>query len=311
MAFFNGVKIQKVKFSLFIFFGLLLVSFALFSYAQENSSSGQNIFLDPEQTGSADSVSNDKILALANDQTAVQPSAQSTTSQPSDPSTSADSQNMTQQLSDQLTGLLQSKSASNQDISMDDLDGIINQITSSSSLKFEDLPTIDPKTIKIKKQDYSGLSKSDQQAKEKDDAEQYVTAVSYIFLSNSPTKITKLDDLTQFSQQLLSQVGSLSDSFSNISYFENLANNGSTILKQLQDVQVPENLVDMHTQGLQLVTYAVSLKDKYKISSDDPVSAILALSEVENLMSLAKQYVDSSSQKLNDLGITTLPLNLQ
>jgi hypothetical protein len=312
-----NMKIKKVKISLAVFFGLLLVSFAMFSYAQENSNSNQNIFSDPEQNNLIRS--EDLALATTPDTTDLTTDQTLTTADSATPSAtttqtpaSTDDQNMTQQLSTQLSDLIQTKSADNQNISMDDLDNLINQLTSSSDLKFEDLPTIDPKVIKIKKQDYSNLSASDQQAKEKADAEQYVTAVSYVFLNNSPTKISNMDDLTKFSQDLLSQVSSLSDdSFSNISYFENMADKGPDILKQLEDIQVPEDLVDVQTQGLQLVTYATSLKGKYKVDSSDPVSSIMALSEVENLMSLAKQYVDNSSQKLNALGVSALPLNLQ
>jgi hypothetical protein len=358
MALFKGIKIKKVKISLAVFFGLLIVSFTMFSYAQENSTSNKNIFLDSDQDGLSDAeekvygtdpfkadtdsdgysdgqevksgynplvpAPNDKIIsssetkASAQSAAPVSPTSASSNSNTASSSTkstaskaSTDNQNVTQELSSQLTDLINNKTSGSQDISMDDLDSIIGQLTASSTLTFDDLPDIDSKEIKIKKQNYSNLSESDRQAKEKDDAEQYMTAVSYIFLNNAPTKITKSDDLNNFSKEVISQVQSLSDSFSNISYFENLAVKGSDMLKELKDVEVPADLVDIHIKGLQLITYAVSLKDKYKINSDDPASSVLALSEVENLMSLFQQYSSDSGEKLTELGVSTLPLNLQ
>jgi hypothetical protein len=340
----KGIKIQKAKTTLAVFLGLLIVGFALYSYAQENSSSGKNVFLDSDQDGLSDAeeqvystdphnpdtdgdgysdgaeiasgynplipAPNDKILTpkttqnnslTSNTTDSTEDNASSTITAP------GDDQNKTNELSQQVTNLIQTKSASNQNINVDDLDNIVNQLTSSSSnINFEDLPAIDKKTIKIKEQNYS---KNEKAEKEKQDVEQYLIAVSYIMTINSPYKITSLDDINKFSQEVLSQAAIFSNNSSSTSYFENLADKGSDALKQLNDVEVPEDMVDLHIKGLQLMTYAVSLKDKYKVDKSDPVSSIFALSEVKNLMSLGRDYILDAQKEISNYGITDLSLN--
>ena len=48
------MKIKTIKLNLVIFVGLVILSFALFAVAQQNSTSDKNIFLDTDQDGLSD-----------------------------------------------------------------------------------------------------------------------------------------------------------------------------------------------------------------------------------------------------------------
>jgi hypothetical protein len=273
----------------------------------------------------------DKLPVAQDDQTAqdnitnaqVTSSAISATSTASTPSTdsqtpsvagtsitnSSASTNLTQQLSDEVNNLISEKAANNEQISVDDLDNIINKIT-SSKMTADDLPNIDEKSIKVLKQNYSSLSKDEQKVKEKEDDIKYLTAVAYILANNSPKKISSESDINNLTSEIISQATNFATSLNNISYFEDLANRGQTIMDQLKDVEVPQNLLDLHIQALKIATYAISLKDTAKPDTNDPVAAMSDLPKAENVITLTQSLINEMSTRLSDLGITNIPLNL-
>jgi hypothetical protein len=367
------MKIRAIKLNLIIFVGLLILSFALFAYAQNNATTDNNIFLDSDQDGLSNveekmygtdpynpdtdgdgytdgaevksgydplkPAPGDKIVSSAAQPTQVaQPTqttqntsdnqaSQSTPKTTTDTNTKTDAtsttkdatatttdtnagdKNLTQEFSAKVAALVSDSSKDQQAISLQDLDTMIQDVT-SSSLTFDDLPKIDDKEIKIKKQNYKSLSDADRLAKEKEDALEYLTAVSYILANNSPQKLTDPKDLSDISNSITDNITKFSTNFSDISYFTNLADKGSASLEQLKEVAVPEQLKDLHIRGLQLLTYAASLKDTAKPKKDDPIYNILNMSKVQSLLSLGTQFTTDVDTQLKDLGISDIPLNL-
>lgn len=323
------MTIRNAKLSLAAFLGVLFIGFALFSFAEENSTSNQNIFNDADQDGLSDS--EEKIYGTDpynsdsdgdgySDGTEVKSGYNPLKPAPGDKIVSSDNQdptktvqgiettntkNLTTELSGQVSTLISNKSENNETISIEDLDKLISE-SSASKITFDDLPEIDEKTIKIKEQDYSDLSESERETKEKEDAQEYLTAVSYILANNSPIEIKNTEDLEGLVNEFINQINSFSESFSNVKYFENLAEKGSAMLKELNDIEVPEKLVDLHIQGLQLANYSISLKDKYEIDSNDPISGILALSESQSLLTLVQEFVNDAEAKFTEFGMESL-----
>lgn len=343
------MKVKKIKLTFLIFVGLMSLGFALFSHAQSAATSDKNIFEDSDQDGlsneeertygtnsnSPDSDGDgysdgveiksgydplkpspgDKIVK---DTDPSKPAAISINTAPVNAEVAGSStqknptdKNLTQDLSTKVAALINSSDSEKKDINMGDIDNLISDFTNQNqSITIDDLPAIDEKTIKIKKQDYAKLTEADRKAKEKDDTLKYLTAVAYIMATNSPQKISSTDDLGKLSNDIIGQVSSFSTSLSDISYFENLATKGEDTLKQLEGVEVPQNFLDLHIKILKVSTYAVSLKNEAKPSAEDPVSTIVSVSKVQNLLILSGSLFDEVQSRLSDLGIAEIPLAL-
>jgi hypothetical protein len=336
------VKIKKIKITFLVFSGLIILSFAVFAIAQENSAGNKNIFLDSDQDGLtndeekmygtdpynpdtdgdgySDGVEvrsgydplkpgpNDKIINenKTSEQTAKVPAQTASNAADKTSGSAEKSTNLTEELSTKVTGLINQSQTDNQGIKIEDLDSIIQE-TTGKQLTFDDLPEIDKTTIKIKKQDYSKLSKTEQAAKENDDALQYLTAIGYIVATNSPQSVQTQDDIqkiyaeiTRNMDQFSSNTGAVPD------YFITLADKGQKTLEQMKDIEVPESMVDFHIKGLQLANYAISIKDQAAKQSGDPVAMMLSASKVSNLLYLTESYVGEVSSKLSSLGVITI-----
>lgn len=331
------MKIKKIRITLLVFSGLIILSFALFSVAQENSSS-KNIFQDSD----GDNLSNEEELSYGTDpynsdtdgdgytdfieiNSGYDPLKHapgdkivnnSTTNQVAGTSTekkgveNASDKNLTEELSEKTADLINQSQSENKEIGVDDLDEIINQ-TMGEEITFENLPEIDEDTIKILDQDYSNLSEEAKDEKEKEDATQYLTAVGYIIVTNSPQSIGTEEDVSSFQNEILSYVSEFSNDTSTIpEYFNDLADKGESMLDQLKDIEVPESLLEYHVKGLQLANYAISLKDQHEDTSEDPVSTAIYLSKGYNLLALTQSLFQETKDKIEELGIDNLPINL-
>lgn len=331
------MKIKKIRITLLVFSGLIILSFALFSVAQENSSS-KNIFQDSD----GDNLSNEEELSYGTDpynsdtdgdgytdfveiNSGYDPLKHapgdkivnnSTTNQVAGTSTekkgveNASDKNLTEELSEKTANLINQSQSENKEIGVDDLDEIINQ-TMGEEITFENLPEIDEDTIKILNQNYSNLSEEARDEKEKEDATQYLTAVGYIIVTNSPQSIGTEEDVSSFQNEILSYVSEFSNDTSTIpEYFNDLADKGESMLDQLKDIEVPESLLEYHVKGLQLANYAISLKDQHEDTSEDPVSTAIYLSKGYNLLALTQSLFQETKDKIEELGIDNLPINL-
>lgn len=328
------MKTKTIKKSLVVFAGLLVLSFAVFALADEDKKNGKNIFLDSDQDGltdeeekgygtdpnSKDSDSDgysdgaevlggyDPLKPAPGDKIETA-NKNEESSDKNTPEKSASTINLTEELSTQMAGLIGAGISNNKEISIEDLDDIL-QNSLGNEMTFDDLPEIDEKEIKIKKQNYAGLSEEKRKEMEKRDTTEYLTALSYIAITNSPKKISSIADISTLSEEFMQQVSMFSDSMSNISYFKDIAEKGEAAYGQLKEVEVPENMLDIHEKGLRLYKYAVSLKDKVDLDDNDPIRIITQLSNVQGLISIGLNFAQEIEAKFNELGISETPFNL-
>lgn len=323
------MKISHAKIGFFIFAIILVAGFYVVSSAQENSTSDKNIFLDSDQDGLSDDEEKTYGTDANNKDTDGDGYSDGTeikggydplkpapgdkiidTQQITESSTETlKEDNLTNELSVEIANLISERSTEQQDITLDDLDTIIEKST-GESLTFEDLPAIEEDEIKIKEQKYSKLSEEKRAQKEKEDAQEYLVAVSYLMANNSPREISKVSDLEAISGQVITQVSLFSDSFSNMDYFSDLAKKGESILEELKEVEVPENMIDIHKKGMQLAKYSISLENKFQPENDDPIGTITSLSRVQNLLGLTIEFSSEISKKFVGLGVDEIPLDL-
>ena len=332
---------KNVKISLAIFLALIVSSFAFFTAARENSSSDKSVFLDSDQDGLSDEeekmygtdsenrdtdgdgysdgtevksgydplkpAPGDKIISHR-EKTELKAEPPAVTENIEDEN-KAENKNLTEEISTKIAELVSDSDSENQEITLEDIENLVWE-TTENEITFEDLPEIDEDKIKIKKQNYSHLSKEKREAKEKEDDLEYLTAVSYVAINNLPYKITSAEDLNKFMQEIMSQVSLFSTNLSDVSYFENLADHGEKALEQLEEIEVPENFLELHTRGLQLMNYAISLRDEARPNSQDPISSIAVLSKVQNFIVLSTDFLNKVNFEIEKIGISEIPLEL-
>ena len=330
------MKTKTIKKSLAVFAGLLVLSFAVFALADEDKKNGKNIFLDSDQDGltdeeekgygtdpnnkdsDGDGYSDGAEVFGGYDPLKPAPGDKIETADKNEENKDANTSeksagaiNLTEELSTQMAGLIGSGISNNKEISVDDLDNILQGLLGNeNALTFDDLPDVDEKDIKIKKQNYAKLSEEKRKEMEKRDTTEYLTALSYIAISNSPKKINDSKDIDSLSEEFLRQVSTFSDSMSNLSYFKDIAEKGGAAYDQLKEVEVPENMSDIHRKGLRFFKYAVSLKDNFNPDDSDPVRIITQLSNIQGLISISLDFAQEVEGKFKEIGINETPFNL-
>lgn len=216
--------------------------------------------------------------------------------------------NLTQGLSQEIASIITEKTASGEDISLEDLDARVNELLSGKGAEVV-LPPIDIKGLKIKNPISKNLSDDDRVEKEKDQAVKYLTAMAYIFANNAPQKFTSEEELGS-SLNLLSGQLMTSLSGSNKELITTFADNGRETLKQARDVEIPEHMLPLHIKALQLAEYAISLESEMKSSSDDPLAGIADMMKIQSLLSASTGYVSEVEAKMKEYGITDIPVQL-
>lgn len=328
----HAIEVKKIKITLLIFFFILIFGYSVSIFATENSSD-ENIASDIDQDGLSDDEERTKYgtdptnpdsdrdgysdgAEVKSGYNPLKPApgdkmedgtetpvSDEITSKISLESSEDSSGNMTEDLSNQIAALMSSEEFGEGGISMDKINALIESAL-AKEITFDDLPTIDQSSIKILKQDYSGFSEEKQARKKKEDNENYLSAIFYITANNSPRSIASEDEIRSFSDEIISKIPSVTSSEAGIDYFTDLADRGAKTLEELNKLEVPEDMLELHIKGLQLATYGVSLKNKVSINNSDPIASIVSLSQVEKFLALITDFSTEVEGKLEGLGLS-------
>jgi len=317
-------KIKNIKLSLLVLGSLIILSFAFFSYAEEKSTTDNNVFLDSDQDGLSDTeektYGTDPLNADTDgdsysDGTEVKSGYDPLRPAPGDKiikesdqtapvsSVSGDEENMTAEMANQVASLVKdNQDGTSKEVTLDDVQGIVENAL-NSKITEADLPQVGEDEIKIKEQNYKKLSDEKRQAKEKEDFLKYITAVSYILSSNSPKPITSQGDLNSLALSFSSQIVTALTT-GNSSSLESVSKSSEKSLEQLKDIEVPENLVDLHTKGLIFTKYALSLKDNLQTNPEDPFSDMVKFSKIQSFAGALTDFTSELQDKFLEYGIS-------
>ncbi|KKR21842.1 MAG: hypothetical protein UT50_C0003G0023 [Candidatus Moranbacteria bacterium GW2011_GWA2_39_41] len=317
------MKTKNIQLSFIVLFALTIGSFAFFVSAQEQITTTKNIFLDSDQDGLSDEeeeiYGTNPHLADTDgdgysDGTEVKSGYDPLKKSPGDkliPDASAatfvaasepNKSNLTEQLAQKISTAIDSASTGNQEISLVQIQSIVTE-TTDAQITQDELPQIASEDIKIKKQDYDKLSEEKASAQKKEDFTNYIIGLSYVLASNSPTPITSTTDIDELANSISSQL-TTAITTSDASSLQGLALSGEKILQQMKDIEVPEELVDTHTKGMQLATYAIDLQTKISPNTDDPIMDITNYSKMQSLLDLMLSYSNDVAIKFGQYGLT-------
>lgn len=85
---------------------------------------------------------------------------------------------------------------------------------------------------------------------------------------------------------------------------------GKKLLEEMQDVEVPEAMLDVHVKGLRLAKYASNLKSEVQEKGSDPLAQIATYGKVQALLVETQTLMDDILGKLSSFGIQDLPISL-
>jgi hypothetical protein len=212
--------------------------------------------------------------------------------------------NVTEKISkDVVTFLADAQEEGKEDITPEELAEAVSKSV-DEQVDFVDIPKIDIEDISIKEQDYDNLSEKAYTEQMREDAIEYFTAISYIFISNFPQGY--FDRPTEeVLSEVMQHVDGYSTSLTKYSYFEDIAENAIEAEKQLDDIDVPKDLFDIHTEGLQLLSGMSALYEagNYKKPNTDIVPVVATLAQMQVLVMQAIDFQDHIEEKITKYNI--------
>lgn len=299
------MKIKYIQIPLFVLGSLIILSFAFFSVAQEQSTNQKNIFLDSDQDGLSDE--EEKIygtdpqkadtdgdgyadgaeIKAGYDPTRPAPGdkiiPETAPNSPTTDATTTSSENLTEDLLQKISALTDaSDTAPLTEVSIAQVQEMIDTSLAENKLTDETAPIITEKDVRIKKQNFNGLSDEARQVKQKENALKYFSAVSYIFFSNYPRPVTSADNLNTVFNSIMQDFSSAFAS-RNPSDLNDLCDSLQKIISQLKEIEVPETLVNTHLEILQLISDALLMRDSISENMADPLLDVVNLSKMSRL----------------------------
>jgi hypothetical protein len=208
--------------------------------------------------------------------------------------------NVTRKISENLVSYIaDSQEAGDADISSEEFSQAISQAI-DEEVEFSDTPPIDVSEIIVKDRDLENLSASKKDAIMKEDAIEYFTSISYIFMTSFPENFFDRSP-DELQTELMNHLSDFSSSVNNFQYFEDIAKNALTAEKQMREIAVPEDLVSIHSEGLYLLRYMGDLYEQgdYKKVSTDAAPMIATLAQIQGLINISLTFQEHVQERLD------------
>lgn len=221
-----------------------------------------------------------------------------------------DDKNLTQKLSKELVEYIEeAKESGKEEISTEDISELVSE-SIEKTVSFDDVK-IDDLEFDIKKQNYGNLSDSKKKEKEKEDVIEYFTAVSYVFMTNFPEGFFDRP-AEDFAEEILQNSKGFSTDLTGVNFFEELAEHAIAAEEEMQNIEVPESLAEIHFQGLYILRYikAVYSGKEYENVEEDSMSMMVTLTKLQGLLDLTNDFMESVDLIMDEYEIDDSFLNL-
>lgn len=314
------IEIKRVKLTFLVLAILVISSYAFFSMAEENSGTQNNIFMDPDQDGlssqeeklygtdpdkadtDGDGYSDGAEVKSGYNPLKAAPDDKLMNSDTENPAANnaEDEKNITKDLANKISAITLSPDSEEKNISLDEIKSMVNE-SLDQNISEDELPQIDPEDLKIIKQNYKGTAE-EINARKKEDFAKYIVAVYYILSSNSPEPITSGGDVTSIADSVFQKVITALTN-RDTSSLSDLSSSGEKILEQLKNVEIPEELVDIHIKGMQFAQYSIQMEDLVAPNAEDPMADIANLSKIQSLVETLMVFSTEIQGKFAEYGL--------
>jgi hypothetical protein len=319
----NGVKLKNIQLSFIVLASLIVLSFAFYVSAENNSATSNNIFADSDQDGLSDqeekiygtdphnkdtdndgytdgvevSSGYDPLKPAPGDKIIPANSAGQTNAP------DANQENLTKKLAYQITQMTQDPSQSS-NIDTGTVQSLVDQIIPEDSggatgQTETEAPVFTKDDFKIKSQNYAKLGDKKAQEQRKEDFIEYVSAIFYIFSSNSTQPITSGTDINSVMNSMVQKMIS-AFAIRDAKQLDDMSASGEKMMEQMKNIEVPEEMIDIHIQALTFAKYAEDMKDYINPDPADPISDIQNLTKVSGLVSNSAELFTQIEDKFNE-----------
>jgi len=316
------IKIKHIKYFLLITACFFLAGFNYLTYAKADSkSAGDKTVCDKSSDSDCDGLTNaeeklygtapknadtdgdgysdgveiksgyDPLKAAPGDRIDTGKSTANATS-----SSGSNEPSLTDEFTQNLNSFISSKGS--QSISTADVNTFVDEQLAKNMgdpVTLDTLPDVDRSQIKILPQDYSALSDTDRKEREAKDAANYLKQMAYLLVSNAPVQLSTSDDLSAFQDDFLSHLADLSDTNGDSEYFSDLGNRLEAFLNQVNDIQVPKTLVDLHVKFLRIAKGILTLRDS-SLDLNDPMGKMLLSTKATAYVKLVSDFFQNDFQ---------------
>ncbi|MDO8240588.1 MAG: hypothetical protein Q7T51_01190 [Candidatus Moranbacteria bacterium] len=218
-------------------------------------------------------------------------------------STNPNATNMTEEVTQRISTLVQDADPNNQEVTMEQVKAIVDE-SLNTKVSTDEFPAVSKDEITIKEQPATtGLSDAQITQIKKEDFADYITGVSYVMSSNSPTPITSATDLTNISTSL-SQDFTTGILTQNTSSIRSVLGTEQKIVEQMKSIPVPAELVDTHIEALRIAKYSQNLDELLTQDPNDPIANIANFSKASSFIDYASTFSDDLNEKFNTYGLT-------
>lgn len=315
------MKLKNIQPAIIISFIFIFGSFAFFALASDSLSQKQAVFEDSDKDGLSDDEESvygtdptkadsdgdgysdgvevrsgyDPLKPAPGDKISVAPAVLG------ESATNGD--DMTSQLSEKFAQFIEENKDKEGALSVEDLDVII-QDALGEELEGDEPISIDESLIRIKEQNYEALSAEERRQKENEDARAYFKSILYILISNIPGEVSSEEDLSAALREFSFQLEALFEGSANQKndYFDDLTARGKLILGQISLIEVPEQLLELHKEGLLFLARALEL-NKLTINVDDAIGLIVNVSKIQSVVEQGSVFQQNFILKMNECGI--------
>lgn len=322
--------------TLFVFFALLVFSVGVFVSADTEFSSGQSLFLDVDQDGLSDKEERvfgtdstkkdtdgdgysdgveiesgyDPLKPAPGDKLVAEDSGLGKGGYDESGDTLLENENLTQNASDEIADILAKSSQDTSGVNMNDLNASIEALLQQSTVEVE-MPEVDVNAIKIKRLKCKSSHEDDEKciAKKKEVTLEYLTVLSYLVANNSPIPLKSEGDLGTISDSLLNDA-TLAFTTGNFGLLKDTSERADTFLKALRDIEVPENMLEIHAKALQLGLFTQKLGKEFANKSNDPIAQIALLAQLQGVINIVSEFSTEVAGQLAVLGIKEIPVDL-
>ncbi len=307
------MKIKYLKNLFLLLCILFLAGFNYFSFAATNNSKDATVAIDTDNDGLSDNEENlygtdpknpDTDGDSYSDGVEVRSGYSPIKAAPEDRVVAVETNNLTTQVTTSRLSLT--------DTFMDDFQKFVatkdgQEISAEEVKNFTDaefaakvtptdintLPEVDRTQIKIKSQKYLSLSEADRKEEIRKDAAQYLNQLVYLLISNAPVPILTTADFNTFQKDFSDRLLD-STSAENIIYFSDMGNRLDLFSQQLETLEVPETLIEIHIKFIRITKGALSLRTTtYSNSTSDPMGKIIVLTKANDLIKLFSDLITS------------------
>ena len=320
------MKVKNIKIALFVLSGLIILSFVFFATAQDKSNTQHNIFLDSDQDGLTDAEEKlygtdphnpdtdgdgytdgaeikagyNPLVPAPNDKLATPLKSDLTLDKAK--TNQINQKNLTQEIAKKIAQLSDKSDSPDKKISLQQIKDLVDKSLTSENTSDSLATTVTEKDIKIKKENFVGMTKEEIKQKKKEDFIDYIIAVFYILSSNSPEPLTSSSNITSVASQVSQKIIDALTS-RNKQPIEDLSQSGEKVLAQLKDLEVPQDLVDIDFKALKFAELAKDM-EQYINPTKDPLTDIAHLSQINGLLENLLLFSQDVQTKFSEYGVT-------